>query len=137
MRVGTWLLVALLAAAAQPCLAAPSDPIRIELNALATVKGHCQASFVIENKTANAIGSLKLDLVIFNKEGVIDQRLVVEMGPLRGVKTVVKAFAFDGDCERAGSILLNDVTACDLPDSKTCLDRLHLSSKLNKVRFFK
>jgi hypothetical protein len=136
MKAVARVLVALLATA-QPCLAVPNDPIRIELNALEPAKDHCRASFVIENKTANEVGILKLDLVTFNKDGVIDQRLVVEMGPLRGLKTVVKTFEFGGDCEKTGSILLNDVTACDLPEPRICLDRLVLSSKLNKVRFFK
>ena len=92
---------------------------------------------MIENKGASAIDSLKLDLVIFGKDGAINQRLVVEMGPLRAAKTVVKTFELNGECSRTGSILLNEVTACSLPEPNTCLDHLVLTSRIANVRFFK
>jgi hypothetical protein len=136
MKPGACLLVALLATA-QPCLARAAEPVRIELNALDAAQDRCRASFVIENKAASAIDSLKLDLVIFGKDGAINQRLVLEMGPLRAAKTVVKTFELNGDCARVGSILLNEVTACSLTEPNTCLDRLVLTSRIANIRFFK
>lgn len=134
MKWGVYL--AAFMAAAQPEFTHAAEPIRVELNILDAGQKGCRASFVIENK-ASAIDSLKLDLVIFGKDGAISQRLVVEMGPLRAAKTVVKTFDLESDCASAGSILLNDVTSCSLPEPKACLDRLVLTSRIEKIRFFK
>ena len=116
--------------------AEPADPIRIELNTAAGTNG-CRLSFVVENKSADAVSSLKLDLVVFNKEGTIDRRLVAEMGPLRAAKTVVKTFELERGCADLGSILVNGVTACAPGEPDAGLDRLVLSSRVPHVRLFK
>jgi hypothetical protein len=123
------------AAAAAPKEAA--DPIRVELNSTESVQGRCRMSFVIENKGDAAIDSLKLDFAVFGTNGVVQRRLVAELGPLRRAKTVVKAFEIEGDCASIGSLLVNDVTACAPGDAGACLDRLVLASRLSNVRFFK
>jgi len=128
-------------AAPQPAApAAPSaqnEPIRVELNAIENVQSRCRLAFVIENRSDGAVESLKLDLAVFGRDGVIQRRLVTEMGPLRRAKTIVKAFEVDGDCAQIGSILVNDVTACSAGPLDACLDRLVLSSRLANVRLFK
>lgn len=134
MKVQMVLAAAIAAVQLSPSRAA--EPVRIELNRLEDAQKVCRASFVIENKSPDAIDSLKLDLVVFGKDGAITQRLVAEMGPLRAVKTVVKTFELAGDCDRVGSILLNDVTACTLSET-SCLDRLMPASRLPNIRFFK
>lgn len=126
-----------LAASAPAAGAAPPDAIRVELNATADVQNRCRLSFVIENKGAAAVESLKLDLVVFGRDGVIDRRLITDMGPLRGAKTIVKSFDIDGECGKLGSILVNGVTACAPDDAGACLDRLELTSRLPDVRLFK
>ena len=103
----------------------------------APVKEQCRLSFVIENKADHALESLKLDLVMFGRDGVIDRRLVVELGPLRAAKTMVKTFAADGACDALGAVLVNDVTACAPGDAGTCLARLELKSRIPHVRLFK
>jgi hypothetical protein len=117
--------------------AAPQEPLRLELNSLETADGRCRASFVIENKNETAVDSLRLELVLFNRNGIVQRRLGTELGPLRAAKTVVKAFAFEDPCDELGSILLNEVTACAPGDPTQCLDRLALSSRVEKVRFYK
>lgn len=126
-----------LAASAPAAGAAPPDAIRVELNATANVQSRCRLSFVIENKGAAAVESLKLDLVVFGRDGVIDRRLITDMGPLRAAKTIVKSFDIDGECGKLGSILVNGVTACAPGEAGACLDRLDLSSRLPDVRLFK
>ena len=126
-----------LLALAVPAVAAPSEPIRIELNAVTPAQNQCRLSFVIENKAARPLSSLKLDLVLFGRDGVIDRRLVAEMGPLRSTKTMVKTFEVDGSCAALGSILVNDVTACAPDDASACLGRLDLKSRIPDVRLFK
>ena len=113
------------------------NPIRIELNTIENVQNNCRLSFVIENKGETPIETLKLDLAVFGREGTIQRRLIVELGPVRGSKTVVKAFDVESDCGQIGSILVNDVTACAPGDPGTCLDRLALSSRSSTVRLFK
>jgi hypothetical protein len=115
----------------------PADSIRVELNSSESVQGRCRMSFVIENKGEAAIDSLKLDFAVFGTNGVVQRRLVAELGPLRRAKTVVKAFEIEGDCASIGSLLVNDVTACAPGDAGACLDRLVLASRLSNVRFFK
>jgi hypothetical protein len=124
--------VALLAAPNEP-----ADPIRVELNSAESVQGRCRMSFVIENKGEAAVDSLKLDFAVFGTNGVVQRRLVAELGPLRRAKTVVKAFEIEGDCASIGSLLVNDVTVCAPGDVGACLDRLVLASRLTNVRFFK
>jgi hypothetical protein len=136
MRRAGWLLL-LLALLPGPQARAADEAIRIELNAAEAVQNRCRLSFVIENKTDTAYESLKLDLVIFNGDGVIQRRVVAEMAPLRKAKTIVKAFEIDSECAQMGAVLVNDVTACTPGEAGACLDRLTLASKLKGVRFYK
>ena len=43
----------------------------------------------------------------------------------------------DGACDDIGAILLNDVTSCAPGDANACLERAELSSRVDKVRFYK
>jgi hypothetical protein len=133
---GCLLLVALLSMTS-PASAGAGDPIRLELNAAESVQGRCRLSFVIENKGEGAIESLKLDLAVFDRDGVIQRRLVTELGPVRGAKTMVRAFELDTECGQIGSILVNDVTACAPMAPDACLDRLVVSSHVASLRLFK
>jgi hypothetical protein len=117
--------------------AAPDKAVRIELNGVEAAQNRCRLSFVIENKSTDAFESLKLDLVVFGKDGGIQRRLVTDMAPLRPSKTIVKAFDIDGDCAAIGSILVNDVTACAPGPATACLERLTLESRIQNVRLFK
>src|SRR5258708_3546080 len=105
-----WLLLTALLTMTSPVWAAAGDPIRVELNAAESVQSRCRLSFVIENKSEAAIESLKLDLAVFGRDGVIQRRLVTELGPVRGAKTIVQAFELDTECGQVGSILVNDLT---------------------------
>lgn len=136
------VVLAFLAALAGPlaALAAPNEPadaIRVELNAAESVQNRCRLSFVIENKGETAVDSLKIDFAVFGTNGVVQRRLVAELGPLRRAKTLVKAFEIEGDCASIGSLLVNDVTVCTPGEAGACLDRMVLTSKLSNVRLFK
>jgi hypothetical protein len=116
---------------------ADEAPIHVELNAAESAQSHCRLSFVVENKGDKAIDTLKLDLAVFGQDGGIQRRLVVEMGPVRAAKTIVRTFDIEPDCPQIGSILLNDVTACAPGDPASCLDRLTLSSRPPNIKFYK
>ena len=94
-------------------------------------------TFVIENKGKAAVDSLKLDLVLFNTEGAVYRRMVVDMAPVRAAKTVVKAFVTEGDCAQMGKVLVNEVTACTPGDAAACQDQLALTSRVKAVRLYK
>ena len=133
MRLGLALLFTLIALAP----ARAQDTVRVELNTLENADNRCRMTFVIENKTARAVDSLKLDLALFNTEGAVYRRMVTDMGPVRAAKTVVKTFATDGDCAQLGSLLVNEVAACTPGEPNTCLDQLALSSRVKAVRLYK
>lgn len=106
--------------------------LRLELNRLETAGDACRAYLVVGNGGAEPLASLKLDLVMFGTDGVIDRRLAVETGPLRAQKTTVKLFDLAGTpCERLGSVLVNDVLDCrtEAMALDGCFERLELSSR--------
>lgn len=131
------LLFALWSMAVAPIAAA--DPAsHIELNAAERLQqDHCRLSFVIWNNAESAIDTLKLDLALFDREGAIYRRMILEIGPVRPAKTIVRTFDVEADCSQIGSILLNDVTSCAPGEPGACLDRLTLSSRSSTIRFFK
>jgi phage-related baseplate assembly protein len=133
MRLGLALLFTLIALAP----ARAQDTVRIELNTLENADNRCRMTFVIENKTARTVDSLKLDLALFNTEGAVYRRMVTDMGPVRAAKTVVKTFATDGDCAQLGALLVNEVAACTPGEPNACLDQLALSSRVKAVRLYK
>ena len=119
------------------CASAADEKVLVDLNSVESADNRCRLNFVIENKSAVAIESLKLDLVAFGTDGGILRRLITEMGPVRAAKTMVRAFAIDADCRQIGAILVNDVTACAPGEPGACLDGLGLSSRINTLRFYK
>ena len=93
----TLLLGGLISTSAQA-----EDFSRLELNAAETANNRCLLTFLIENKTSKAIDSLKLDLALFNTEGIIQRRMITEMGPIRGMRTNVRTFPAEGECSQIG-----------------------------------
>src|SRR5262249_54855010 len=109
----------------------------VELNTIEPVESRCRLNFVIENKSDAAVDSMKLDLVVFGSDGGILQRLLTEMGPVRSLKPIVRAFAVDVGCSKVGSVLVNEVNACAPGNPNGCIDGLAPSSRLKELRFYK
>lgn len=87
--------------------------VAIELNKLEPNGAACRAYLVLKNGTESVFGSLKLDLVVFDSDGVVAKRLAVETAPLPAGKTSLKVFDIaDQPCGGIGRVLLNDVLAC-------------------------
>lgn len=102
----------------------------LELNKLEPVSGACRVYFVLRNASGEAVESYKPDLVFFDKQGVIANRLVVEGGPIPSGKTRVKLFDVKGlDCDAVGSVLLNDLTGCQTPTGGSCLQVTETTSR--------
>ncbi len=123
---------------ALPAVAQDAPQIGIELNRLEAQGANCRVWMVARNPGADAVDPLRLDLILFGKDGVIARRLALDIGPLPARKTQARIFDLAGQsCDGLGSVLLNDVIACG-PTAETkaaCLPRLALSSRASGVSF--
>ena len=68
---------------------------------------------VVNNSSETAYQSFKIDLVLFQTDGVIGKRFSIDLAPLKPKKKSVKLFEIDGiQCDKIGSLLINDVMEC-------------------------
>lgn len=113
--------------------------ISIELNKVEASGKGCNMYFMLQNKTDSALQSYKLDLVLFDQDGVIAKQLVVETAPLSKGKTVVKAFPVAGmSCDEIGRLLLNDVPMCsDDKGAREDCTRITSVSSRTDIEFIK
>jgi len=82
----------------------------VDLNKLESNGAACRAYILLENGTGSAFEALKLDLVMFDADGVAAKRLAVETAPLPAGKTSLQVFDMEGlACEAVGRVLPNDV----------------------------
>jgi hypothetical protein len=115
------------------------DSITLELNKLEPSEKGCKAYVVASNQSATSYDALKLDLVMFQTDGVIGRRFALELAPLRPSKRTVKMFELDGaKCDGIGSFLINEVMECksDTGPIADCLSRIKVNS-LTKVEISK
>jgi hypothetical protein len=125
------------APAAATAPAAPSATI--ELNKLEAYDKGCRAYVVVNNPGEEDYQSFKLDLVIFQTDGVIGKRFALDLAPLRAKKKSVKLFEIEGTaCDKIGSFLINDVMECKMASGPIddCLQRL-TTSTLSDVQLSK
>ena len=126
-----WLGLVAGAAMAEEVAIADEASLSIQLNKLEPVDAGCRIYFVIENQGDEAYQELTVDLVTFDPGGIVGQRLLVELGPLRPAKTSVSSFDFEAlECAAIDRILVNDVTSCRTPAGppEDCVARIALSS---------
>jgi hypothetical protein len=120
---------------AKPSLADNAEETKgklaIELNKLEPAENSCRSYFVIENGTAIDFVDLKLDLYIFNTEGIIDHRLALSIRPVQPHQTRVAIIDLPVECGRIGRLLSNGVLACrDHNGERTdCADLLEVRSR--------
>lgn len=94
-------------------LGAKAAGVTIELNKLEPQKESCRAYVVVTNNSSTVYQVLKLDLVLFQPDGVIGRRFALDLGPLKAQKRSVKLFDLDMPCDQVGSLLINDVLECN------------------------
>jgi hypothetical protein len=108
--------------------------LSVELNKLETQDKGCRAYMVVDNTGTSGYQSLKLDLVLFQSDGVIGRRFAVDLAPLKATKKTVKLFDLDGTaCDKVGSLLINDVVECknDAGPVNDCLAGITVKSLTN------
>lgn len=121
--------------------AGAADPVTIslELNKLESIDKGCRVYTVVDNTGTTAFSSLKLDLILFQSDGVIGRRLMLDLAPLKNAKKTVKMFDLDGTaCDKIGSFLIHDVMECksDAGPVDNCLDGISVKS-LSNVQLLK
>ncbi len=92
---------------------AKAASLTIELNKLESQKESCRAYVVVTNNSSTIYQALKLDLVLFQPDGVIGRRFALDLGPVKAQKRSVKLFDLDTPCDQVGSLLINDVLECN------------------------
>lgn len=118
--------------AATPASTAPST--HVELNKLESSEKGCRAYMVVNNPGETTYQSFKIDLVLFQTDGVIGRRFSIDLAPLRPKKKSVKLFEIDGiQCDKIGSLLINDVMDCKAEAGPVsgCLESLKTSTLTN------
>lgn len=135
-------LLALAVPSARPAAAQDkAPPIRLELNRLEARAEGCRVWLVLGNPGPEALDPLRLDLVLFGRDGVVSRRLAVDAGPLPAGKTSARIFDVPGlPCDGVGSVLLNDVLACGgtgADQRAACVSRAAPSSRADGVPFEK
>jgi len=111
--------------------AAADNAVTLELNKLETSEKGCRAYVVVSNPSSTTYDSYKLDLVMFQSDGIIGRRFALDLAPLKPSKRTVKLFELDNtSCDNIGSFLVNDVLECkaDAGPVNDCLARLKVSS---------
>lgn len=111
MRLRILLFVAALACSG-PAFA-QSGGVQVELNKLQPVDDACRAYLVTQNLSDTAFDSLKLDVVMFDADGIVAKRLAIQLAPIPAGKTRLKVFDMaDLSCGQIGQLLLNNVLEC-------------------------
>lgn len=113
--------------------AAQAQSLSIELNRADSRDEGCIAAFEIQNGTGQALDRFNIDLYVFDAAGVLSDRLLVDLAPLRAGKTRIAAFPLSQDgCPSIGRLLVNDIPTCRAEatqEQMDCLDGLSVSSK--------
>jgi hypothetical protein len=120
-------------AQAQPAQSPAASRASIELNRLEARPEGCRVWLLLRNPTATAHERLRLDLLLFGRDGVIARRLVVDAGQLPAEKTMARIFDSPGlACEAIGGLLLNDVPSCT---GEACQAQFATTSRVPDVAF--
>ncbi|MFA5950185.1 MAG: hypothetical protein WC807_07870 [Hyphomicrobium sp.] len=113
---------------------AAGPALSVELNKLEAQGNGCRAYVVVQNDSQTQFQSLKLDLVLFQQDGIIGRRFAIDLAPLKAQKRTVKLFDLEGiACDKIGSLLINDVVECkaDTGPVDDCLGGMTVKSLTN------
>lgn len=116
-------------------LAQSPSGLGIELNRLEPRDGGaCRVWLVLRNDGAEALNPVRLDLVLFGRDGVVARRLAVDVGPLPAGRTQARIFDISAQgCDTIGHLLLNDLLAFGITETaarSACIDRLDRAARI-------
>ncbi|WP_152502010.1 hypothetical protein [Labrenzia sp. THAF82] len=132
--VRTAMLALLGVAFANPVLAQDTGgKIGLELNhTQPTTDGGCRLSIIATNGLERPMNQLGLEMVAFNKDGLVDQFLRLDFTRISAGKTKVLQFDLAGKaCDSLSRLHINDVLNCVPPaiSDVYCPDLLDLKNR--------
>lgn len=120
-------------AAAQTAAPARKPGITVELNKLETVPTACRGFFLIANATTEPLRELRLDVFLFDKGGVILNRVGLNFSDIRAERSRVMIFDVPNiSCNDVGRLLINDVLACTKADGAplpNCAQQINVATR--------
>lgn len=112
--------------------------VTLELNKLEQVDQTCRAYMLFKNDSGSDFEQFRLDLVLFDAEGVISRRIAIEAAPLETGRSTVKFFDFsEQQCEGIDRMLVNGVSPCAdaSGEREDCTDILNLANR-TEIEFY-
>lgn len=92
-------------------------PLTVELNLIEQEGTSCRTYFVFENGGEVDFANLRLDVFVFNDNGIIGRRFLLDSGAVGAGGTRVRiADLPDTDCASVGYLLINGVLGCEDTD---------------------
>ena len=111
-----------------PGMALGAGSVGLELNKIEQDGQSCRLYLLTDNQSDLAFSTFTLEMVLFDKTGIIDRNMGLDISPLPRAKKMVTAFNVkDIQCGAIGSILVNQVMQCEAgadaaPDCMALLD---------------
>lgn len=110
----------------------------LQLNTVEDIADTCRLTYVALNNTGTVLEQTAYDVVVFDADGAVTSRLILEFGRLPEGKTKVVQFDIaGGGCASISRLLLNDVEQCETTAGPvtSCIDGLVTSSRVNTIEF--
>lgn len=115
-----------------PGLALGAGSVGLELNKIEQDGQSCRLYLLMDNQSGLAFSTFTLEMVLFDKAGIIDRNMGLDIAPLPRAKKMVTAFNVkDIQCGAIGSILINQIMQCEAATNKApdCMSLLDLSTR--------
>jgi hypothetical protein len=87
--------------------------IVLQLNKLEIGENACNTYVVVDNQTPHALKELKIDIYLFDKQGIVLQGVALQFTEVRAAGEMVVPFELAAvTCDEIGRVLLNKVLVC-------------------------
>lgn len=119
-----------------------AKPLALELNKATDTQTGCLLTFVGTNKTGLPLASVAYELVLFDKDGLVERMSAFDFGSMPDGKTFVRQFELKGSkCPGLSQILVNGAARCEQADpvkgaENTCVSALAPTSRTD-IAFIK
>lgn len=126
------LLVGSVSALADEAKKQAGAGVVLELNNAQQVAESCRLSFISKNALTTPIKDLGIEIVLFDKDGLVSRFMALTFGRLPVQKSRVRRFDLPKtQCANLSKILINDVKSCGgVPGgAQACLDSMTVSSR--------
>ncbi len=113
--------------------AATGPAISVELNKLESAGTSCRSYFLVANRTPDALKDLRLEVYLFDRNGVVLRRIALPFSGLRSERSKVMIFDLaDIACTDLDRLLVNEVLTCTGEDGapvKNCSDLVAVTTR--------